>query len=138
MAHQRRARNVDTLLHAGNHELTQEAEKCEDAISSANEISSARSLAALLGTPVGRDGWAATTARSPKRQPAKQDTIERSTLALRPTAQIARHPIHPMLVPIPIVCFIGALITDIAYVVTADIMWADFSAWLRVTASSGG
>jgi uncharacterized membrane protein len=43
-----------------------------------------------------------------------------------------------MLVPIPIVCFIGALITDIAYVVTADIMWADFSAWLRVTASSGG
>jgi uncharacterized membrane protein len=48
------------------------------------------------------------------------------------TAQIARHPIHPMLVPFPIVCFIGALVTDIAYVATAEIMWANFSAWLLV------
>jgi uncharacterized membrane protein len=51
-------------------------------------------------------------------------------VVLRPTAQVAQHPIHPMLVPIPIVCFIGALVTDIAYALTADIMWADFSAWL--------
>jgi uncharacterized membrane protein len=35
-----------------------------------------------------------------------------------------------MLVPIPIVCFVGALITDITYAVTAEMMWADFSAWL--------
>jgi uncharacterized membrane protein len=48
---------------------------------------------------------------------------------LRPTAQIARHPIHPMLIPVPIVCFIGALVTDIAYAVTAEMMYADFSAW---------
>jgi uncharacterized membrane protein len=34
-----------------------------------------------------------------------------------------------MLVPIPIVCFIGALVTDIAYAVTAEMMYADFSAW---------
>jgi len=46
------------------------------------------------------------------------------------TAHIARRPIHPMLVPVPIVCFIGALITDIMYLVTAEMMWADFSAWL--------
>jgi uncharacterized membrane protein len=51
---------------------------------------------------------------------------------LRSTARIATHPIHPMLVPVPIVCFIGALITDITYWVTAEIMWADFSAWLLV------
>lgn len=50
--------------------------------------------------------------------------------SLRSTAQIARHPIHPMLVPIPIVCFIGALVTDITYAVTAEMMYADFSAWL--------
>jgi uncharacterized membrane protein len=68
----------------------------------------------------------------------KQDTIERSSLALRPTAQIARHPIHPMLVPIPIACFIGVLITDIAYAVTADIMWSDFSAWLLLVGLIGG
>ena len=41
---------------------------------------------------------------------------------VRSTAQIAGHPIHPMLVPIPIACFIGALVTDIAYVVSAEIM----------------
>lgn len=32
----------------------------------------------------------------------------------------------------PIVCFIGALITAITYFVTAEMMWADFSAWLLV------
>jgi uncharacterized membrane protein len=51
---------------------------------------------------------------------------------LRSTAQIAGHPIHPMLVPFPIVCFIGALATDIAYAMTAEMMWADFSSWLLV------
>ncbi|WP_244547098.1 DUF2231 domain-containing protein [Bradyrhizobium sp. Gha] len=35
-----------------------------------------------------------------------------------------------MLVPIPIVCFIGALLTDITYLISAEMMWADFSAWL--------
>ncbi|KRP90808.1 MULTISPECIES: DUF2231 domain-containing protein [Bradyrhizobium] len=49
---------------------------------------------------------------------------------VRSTAQIAGHPIHPMLVPIPITCFVGALLTDIAYVASAEIMWANFSAWL--------
>lgn len=46
------------------------------------------------------------------------------------TARVAGHPIHPMLVPFPIVCFTGALVTDIAYWRTADIMWSNFSAWL--------
>lgn len=51
---------------------------------------------------------------------------------LRSTAQIARRPIHPILVSVPIVCFVGALVTDITYTVTAEMMWADFSAWLLV------
>lgn len=51
---------------------------------------------------------------------------------LRSTAQIAGHPIHPMLVPFPIACFVGALVTDIAYWRTAQMMWANFSAWLLV------
>jgi uncharacterized membrane protein len=50
--------------------------------------------------------------------------------ALRSTAKIAGHPIHPMLVPFPIVCFFGTLLTDIAYWRTAEMMWANFSAWL--------
>jgi uncharacterized membrane protein len=49
---------------------------------------------------------------------------------LRSTASVAGHPIHPMLVPFPIVCFLGTLVTDIAYWATADMMWANFSAWL--------
>ncbi len=49
---------------------------------------------------------------------------------VRTTAQIAGHPIHPMLVPIPMTCFVGALVTDIAYVASAEIMWVNFSAWL--------
>lgn len=46
------------------------------------------------------------------------------------TARIAKHPIHPILVPFPIVCFVGTLLTDLTYWRTADMMWADFSAWL--------
>jgi uncharacterized membrane protein len=46
------------------------------------------------------------------------------------TARIARHPIHPMLVPFPIACFVGTLLTDLAYWRTADVMWSNFSAWL--------
>jgi uncharacterized membrane protein len=48
------------------------------------------------------------------------------------TAQIANHPIHPMLVPFPIAGFVGALATDIAYSMTEQMMWANFSAWLIV------
>jgi uncharacterized membrane protein len=48
----------------------------------------------------------------------------------RSILRITKHPIYPILVPFPIVCFIGMLLTDLAYWRTADMMWADFSAWL--------
>ncbi len=48
----------------------------------------------------------------------------------RSSATIAGHPIHAMLVPIPMVCFIGTLINDIVYWQTAAMMWANISAWL--------
>jgi uncharacterized membrane protein len=35
-----------------------------------------------------------------------------------------------MLVPIPIVCFVGTLVTDVAYLFTVNMQWANFSAWL--------
>ena len=53
-------------------------------------------------------------------------------------ARIAGHPIHPMLVPFPIVCFTGALFTDIAYARSADMMWANFSAWLLAVGMAMG
>jgi uncharacterized membrane protein len=48
----------------------------------------------------------------------------------RSTARIAGHPLHIILVPIPITCFLGTLVTDIAYAETADMQWANMSAWL--------
>ena len=48
------------------------------------------------------------------------------------TAKIADHPIHPMLIPFPIVCFVGTLITDIVYSRNLDSGWATASHWLLV------
>jgi uncharacterized membrane protein len=46
---------------------------------------------------------------------------------LRCTARIFRQPIHPMLVPIPIACFVGVLLTNLTYWWSAEMMWANFS-----------
>ena len=48
----------------------------------------------------------------------------------RSTARILGHPIHPMLVPFPIVFLISALLTDIAYWRSGWAMWAYASSWL--------
>lgn len=50
----------------------------------------------------------------------------------RSTANLGGHPIHVMLVPILVVCFVGTLITDLIYWQTAAMPWADISAWLLV------
>ncbi|WP_206435820.1 DUF2231 domain-containing protein [Tsuneonella rigui] len=47
-----------------------------------------------------------------------------------PKATLHGVPIHAMLVPFPIVCFIGALLTDIAYANTANVQWTNISQWL--------
>jgi uncharacterized membrane protein len=46
------------------------------------------------------------------------------------TAKIGGHPIHPMLIPFPIVCFIGALVTDIVFLNNHDAGWATASRYL--------
>ena len=38
--------------------------------------------------------------------------------------------IYLLLFPIPVVCFVGALVTDIAYSRSAYLMWLHFSEWL--------
>ena len=43
------------------------------------------------------------------------------------TAKIGGHPIHPMLVPFPIVCFILAFVADIFYLQANDHPWATAS-----------
>ena len=46
------------------------------------------------------------------------------------TARIGDHPIHPMLIPFPIVCFILTFATDVAFSRSADPFWATGSKWL--------
>ena len=48
----------------------------------------------------------------------------------RSTAKIGGHPIHPMLIPFPIVCFIGVLVTDIVFLNNHDPGWATASRYL--------
>jgi uncharacterized membrane protein len=50
----------------------------------------------------------------------------------RSTARIGGHPIHPMLIPFPIVCFIGTFVTDIVYTRNHDPGWATASHWLLI------
>ncbi len=46
------------------------------------------------------------------------------------TAKIADHPIHPMLIPFPIVCFILTLVCDVLYARGQDPTLATASKWL--------
>lgn len=45
-------------------------------------------------------------------------------------APIHKAPIHPLLMSFAASCFVGTLLTDLAYWRSANIMWADFSTWL--------
>jgi uncharacterized membrane protein len=52
-----------------------------------------------------------------------------------PTAARSRvghaHRVYAILLPIPILCFVGAMITDWAYLDSGgNLMWANFSSWL--------
>jgi uncharacterized membrane protein len=50
----------------------------------------------------------------------------------RSTARIGDHPIHPMLIPFPIVCFILTFVSDVVYTRTHDTTWATASMWLLI------
>jgi Predicted membrane protein len=48
----------------------------------------------------------------------------------RSTASIAGHPIHSMLIPFPIAFFVSTFLSDVAYWVSGDELWATASLWL--------
>ncbi len=47
-----------------------------------------------------------------------------------PPERTAKPLIHPLLVPFPVVCFFGALATDLAYWASDSVLWETFSVWL--------
>ncbi len=55
-----------------------------------------------------------------------------------PMARSGGHPFLRILVSFPIACFTCALLTDIAYMQTANMMWTDFSAWLLAAGMACG
>jgi len=50
------------------------------------------------------------------------------------TAEIAGHPLHPMVIPFPIAFLVGTLATDIAFAGTGDAFWARAAFWLLAAA----
>lgn len=55
----------------------------------------------------------------------------RASGRLRPIS-IARRPLTALLLPVPIVCFIGMLLTDLAYLNSGgNLIWLNFSTWLN-------
>ena len=52
---------------------------------------------------------------------------------MRSKVAIAGHPLHPMLVPVPIGLLVGAVVADIAYPITdRDHMWYDIAFWALI------
>jgi uncharacterized membrane protein len=56
---------------------------------------------------------------------------------LRSTFAINGHPLHPLLVPIPIAAFVGALVTDIVFIADGSDGWAVASRWLLAGGLAG-
>ncbi len=54
------------------------------------------------------------------------DGVDRRSAA----AAYQGRPLHVLLSPYATTCFVGALLTDITYSRTANMQWANFSAWL--------
>ncbi len=46
------------------------------------------------------------------------------------TAKIGDHPIHPMLIPFPIVFFVTTFVVDLVYLANGEEGWARASVWL--------
>lgn len=53
-------------------------------------------------------------------------------------AAIGRHPIHPMLVPLPIGLLVGALLSDLAFWIDGNALWATASLWLTAAGLFAG
>ncbi|MEO7634837.1 MAG: DUF2231 domain-containing protein [Sphingomicrobium sp.] len=47
---------------------------------------------------------------------------------------LARRPLYAMLLLVPVICFLGALLTDLSYLRSdGNLLWLNFSSWLIAT-----
>jgi uncharacterized membrane protein len=56
----------------------------------------------------------------------------------RSTAAVADHPLHPLLITLPVGFLIAALLSDLGFFAAADAFWARASAWLIGAGLVGG
>ena len=54
------------------------------------------------------------------------------------TVAVAGHPIHPLLITLPITFLVSAPVTDIVYWLTSDLFWAKASYWVIVAGLATG
>jgi uncharacterized membrane protein len=59
---------------------------------------------------------------------------ERDLLGIATTVQVSGHPIHPLLVPLPIGFLVGTFLCDLAYLATGNGFWAEAAFWSLVAA----
>jgi uncharacterized membrane protein len=58
-------------------------------------------------------------------------SLERAVVSNpRSTASIAGHPLHPMLIPFPVACFVLTLVCDIFFFSVGNTEWVMASEWL--------
>ncbi len=57
---------------------------------------------------------------------------------MKSSVVVAKHPLHPMLIPIPIGAFLLTLIGDLAYAGTNNTFWYSFSTWTMGIGIIGG
>src|SRR3954470_20649341 len=50
--------------------------------------------------------------------------------SVKSTASVGGHPIHPMIVPLPIGFLVAALLSDIGYSLNGSAFWVEASRWL--------
>src|SRR3954468_14830472 len=88
----------------------------------------------MSGMPSGASATAGTTSAAQRRDCGGERKMNGNdaphSAHPRSTAKIADPPIHPMLIPFPIVCFIGTFVADIMYSRNGEPGWATASHWL--------
>ena len=78
-----------------------------------------------------------TESHRPQTALRQQEELMNSDIS-ESTARRGGHSVTRILASFPIACFTCALLTDLAYVQTTNIMWTDFSAWLLAAGMAGG
>ena len=49
---------------------------------------------------------------------------------VQPLGKRAAHPVHALLLAFPVAFFSGALLSDLAYLNSAEMQWSNFAAWM--------